>query len=440
MSDLTQIKTRERSAILRSLAAGVVPKIGLHWIQVGRKRELEALIADLMLIEDGGAAVRFAVGPFGSGKTFFLNLVRTVAIERKFVVLNADMTLDRRLYSTGGHARALYTELIQNMSTRTRPEGGAMPGLVERFVADLARGDSAALKSTAMEEEISSRLRPLLELTHGSNFVRVLARYVEGFCTHNDPLTQAAIRWLRAEYSTKTEAREDLGVRDIIQDSQLFDMLRVWGKFVSIAGYSGLLVNLDEMVVLSERLNNSASREKNYEVLLQILNACLQGNISNIGFCFAGTDSFLSDRRRGLFSYEALATRLADNTFALDGCTDMNSPVIRLEPLVLEDLYVLLERISVIHGANQTRGTLIGHDGIVSFMTYCERRLGAQHFLTPRDTVKQFVGLLNVMEQNPNVSLGNLLGDDAVDETSTSGGDDSPLNEPGEDGLTRFRL
>jgi len=432
------IKPREKTAILQSLAAGVVPKIGLHLIQVGRKRELEALIANLMAIEDGGAAFRFVVGPFGSGKTFFLNLVRTVAIERKFVVLQADITLERRLHSTGGHARALYTELIQNMSTKAKPEGGAMPGLVERFISDIHREMGASSDAAALEKEIGKRLQPLLDMTHGSNFVRVLARYVEGFASRNDTLTNAAVRWLRAEYTTKTEARGDLGVRDIVEDAHLFDMLKLWASFIRIVGYKGLFVNIDEMVVLSERLNNAASRDKNYEVILQMLNACLQGNVCGLGCCLAGTDSFLSDRRRGLFSYEALATRLADNPFATAGAADMKGPVIKLDPLTREDLFVLLERIARVHAGSDEAKPLVDHDGIMKCMTFCEKRLGAQHFLTPRDTVKQVVGLLNVMEQNPGRSLESFL---QIDEPPAAPQQPAKLDGPQDtDSLAKFKL
>ena len=432
------IKPRERTAILQSLASGVVPKVGLHHVQVGRKRELEALLSDLSRIEEGGAAIRFIIGRFGSGKSFFLNLVRTVALERKFVVLQADITLDRRLHGTGA-AVALYTEMINNMATRAKPEGGAAPGIVERFVSEIYNEVSANPASGPAEQIIAKRLQPLLEMTHGTNFVRVMAKYVEGFATHNDNLTNAATRWLRGEYKTRTEARQDLNVRDIIEDNHLYDVLKLWGAFLRIAGYKGIFVNVDEMVVLSERLNNGPARVKNYEIILQILNDCLQGRVEGIGFCFAGTEEFLSDRRRGLYSYEALSTRLADNPFAKDA-VDMNQPVVRLQSLTKEELYVLLERIATVQSGGEEGKLLIKHDDIVKFLAFCEQRLGAEHFLTPRDTVKQFVGLLNVLEQNPAKTLDMLLQSESMKpvvvspDTAATGADD------GDDALAKFTL
>lgn len=429
------IKPRERTAILQSLAAGVVPKIGLHHIQVGRKQELETLISDLRNIEDGTATIRFVIGRFGSGKSFFLNLIRTVALERNFVVLQGDITVERRLYSTGGHAKALYTALIQNMSTRAKPEGGAMPGVVEKFVIDIHNQVGAGASLDAVENSIKKQLSPLLNLTHGTNFVRVMARYVEGFSNHNDDLINSATRWLRGEYGTKTEARQDLDVRDIIQDSHIYDMIKLWAAFVRLAGYRGLFVNFDEMVVLSERLNDKKARCKNYEIILQILNDCLQGQVDGLGFCFAGTEDFLSDKKRGLYSYEALATRLADNPFTTSEIIDTKGTVVRLQPLSREDLYVLMDRILAVHASGNQGKCLMDHEGIVKFMNFCEHRLGATYFMTPRDAVQQFVSLIRVLEQNPSKTVDDFLKTEVPNNEAPAGTHDLDNKE-----LFKFKL
>lgn len=392
-------------------------------------------------LEEGGAAVRFVIGRFGSGKSFFLNLVRTVTLERRLVVLQADVTIDRRLHGNNA-ALAMYTELLNNMSTRAKPEGGALSGLIERFVTDIHSENAANASSGALESAVIKRLQPLLNMTHGSSFVRVIARYVEGFATQNDALTNSAMRWLRGEYKTRTEARTDLAVRDIVEDENLYDMLKLWGRFVRLAGYRGLVVNIDEMVVLSERLNNGPARTKNYEIVLQMLNDCLQGGVEGLSFCFAGTEEFLSDTRRGLFSYEALATRLADNPFTKNGAVDLNSPVIRLMPLTREDLFVLLERIALVQADGDAGKMLVGQDGMIKFMKFCERRLGSEHFLTPRDTVKQFTGLLNVLAQNPDQSLESLLSAEAAEPRPApavvQSSQTSSIND--EDELVKFTL
>lgn len=407
---MTAIAPRERTAILQSLGAGVVPAVGLHHLQVGRKDEVEALIRDLQIVEDGGAAVRFIVGRYGSGKTFFLNLIRNVALQRKHVVLQADITTDRRLYSTGGEARALYSELIRNLSTRSRPEGNALPNLVEKWVGDL---DHTVRASGGTDDDVQQaivkNLRPLQELVSGFDFAAVMAKYYEGFRSHNDDLQGSALRWLRGEYSTKTEAREALGVRTIIDDALFYDYLKLWAGFVRLAGYKGLLVNIDELVVLSHRLSNTTSRNKNYEAMLRIINDCLQGRAQGVAFTFAGTDECVEDRRRGLFSYEALATRLASNRFAVDGRQDWSSPVIKLQSLRPEDCFVLLGKLRFIHASGEEAKFLISDEGIAAYLRDCSERMGAAYFQTPRDSVKDFVNLLNILDQDRTLTWQSVL-------------------------------
>lgn len=406
----TAIKARERNAILQSLRAGVVPRIGLQHIQVGRKDEINAVLADMSTIADGGATIRFIIGRFGAGKSFFLNLARIVALEKKFVVAQADITPDRRLHATGGQARSLYAELMRNLAIRTKPEGGALPSIVEKWVSNIdyemrtkGAADADILKA------IPERLAPLQELVSGYDFAWVVRRYFEGFVTRNDGLMAAAVRWLRAEYSTKTEARQDLDVRSIIDDASVYDYLKLFAAFVRMAGYAGLLINLDEMGVLSHRLNNQQARNANYEMILRILNDCLQGSVSGIGFIFAGTDAFLDDKRRGLSSYEALATRLADNTFATGTLHDYSSPVIRLDNLTPEDLYVLLHNIRNVFACGDQSRWLIPDEAIIAFLDRCAQTLGAQFYCTPRDAVKAFVGFLSVLEQNAGTSWQSVL-------------------------------
>lgn len=398
----TPIREKERAAILSSLGAGVVPSIGLQHVQVGRKAEVNALLSDLQRVEDGGAAVRFVVGRFGAGKSFFITLIQAVALERRHVVMRADITTDRRLNGSGGVARALYAELAKNTATRSKPKGGSLGSLVERWVSDVAhevttRGGA----DDDVHRAIAEKLKPLQDLVSGYDFAAVLSAYYRGFSEHNPELQTAAIRWLRAEYGTKTEARQDLGVRSIIDDDSFYDYLKLMGAFVRVAGYKGLVVCLDELVVLSHRLNNRQARDRNYEAILRILNDCLQGAVEGLCFIFAATDDCVTDRRRGLFSYEALATRLAANRFVSDQLVDFSGPVVRLANLTPEDCFVLLHNIRRVFARAQNEEAILPEDGIVAYLESCQRRMGAAYFQTPRETIKDFVGLLNVLEQNP---------------------------------------
>lgn len=404
------IKARERTAIIQSLRAGVVPRIGLHHIQVGRRDEIQAMLKDLENIEQDSSAVRFVVGPFGSGKTFFLNLIRTLAQQKNLLVAQADITTERRLQATGGQARALYAELMNNLSSRSKPEGNALSSVVERWVADI---DHKVRSQNGDDDDvhraIQQALLPLQELVSGYDFARVLGKYYEGFRNNEPQLQLAALRWLRAEYPTKTEARQDLGVRSIIDDANFYDYLKLMSAFVRQAGYNGLLINLDEMGVLTHRLTNSQARATNFEAILRIVNDCLQGTTSGIGFIFSGTTEFLEDRRRGLFSYGALATRLADSHFVTGDTKDFASPVIRMQNLSPEDLFVLLHNIRHVFASGEQDAYLIDDEGIAAFMTYCARHLGAEYFRTPRDSVRQFVALLSMLEQDPTKTLNELL-------------------------------
>jgi len=412
---MAKITTREREAVLRSLAAGVVPAIGLQHIQVGRLDEVGAIVKDLDQIAENAATARFIVGRYGSGKTFFLHLVRNVALQRRFVVIEADITTDRRLHGTGGKAQGLYSELMRNLATRAKPEGGALANLVERWAGDV---DHEVRSKGGGDEEVKrefvSALRPLQEHVAGFDFCAVLTKYYEGFLTHNQPLQDSALRWLRGEYSTKTEARQDLGVRSIIDDDSWYDYVKLFAAFCQIAGYAGLVVSVDELVVLSHRLANAGARNNNYEAILRIINDCMGGRAAGVGFLFAGTEDCIEDRRRGLCSYEALATRIRGNAFATGSLKDFSSPLIRLENLTPEDCFVLLANLRRVHSMDDPAKQLISDEGIATFLDFCHKRIGAAYFQTPRETIKSFIGLLRVLEQNPQKTWQDLLTPDAA--------------------------
>ncbi|WP_425619076.1 ATP-binding protein [Anatilimnocola sp. NA78] len=435
-----KIPVRERTAIIQSLKAGVVPAIGLPYIQVGRKEEVEALVKDLQIVEEGSSTVRFIVGRFGSGKTFFLNLIRNVALQRKFLVLQADITTDRRLYGTGGEGRALYAELMRNLATRAKPEGGALQSCVERWVGEIDHEvKSAGGNAEDTRGQITKRLRGLQDLVSGFDFATVMTKYYDGYHNHNDDLQDKALRWFRGEYGTKTEARDALGVRTIIDDSNSYDYLKLWAAFARLAGYKGLLVNIDELVVLSHRLTNTTARNKNFEAILKIINDCLQGRAEGLCFLFAGTDECIEDKRRGLYSYEALQTRLAPNRFASDDRRDYSTPVIKLQNLSPEDCYVLLSNVRAVFAGGDVAKQLIPDEGIVGYLQDCQQRMGAAYFQTPRDTVRDFVNLLGILEQNASTKWQDLLRSKEFVSLTDYSKEPNEKSAPGSD-LSEFNL
>ncbi|WP_122421738.1 ATP-binding protein [Pseudomonas viridiflava] len=431
---MSTIRARDRDAVIQSLRAGVVPRVGQHLIQVGRVGELDALIKDINRLAEGGSAFRIVIGEYGAGKTFFLNLVRGIAMERKLVTMHADLNPDRRLHASGGQARSLYAELAKNMSTRTKPDGGALQGIVEKFISQAKT--EAKSKGIESEAVIRQYLAELTEMVNGYDFAEVIAAYCRGFEDGNEQLKADAIRWLRGEFTTKTDARAALGVRTCIDDASIYDQLKLLSRFVRLAGFGGLMVCLDELVNLY-KLANTQARNANYEQILRILNDSLQGSTDGLGFVLGGTPEFLMDTRRGLYSYPALQSRLTENTFAKAGYVDLSGPVIRLTSLTPEDFYVLLQNLRNVYASGDPEKYLLPDEALPIFIDHCGQRLGEAYFRTPRTTITAFINLLAVLEQNPGTHWRTLL--DAVEIARDDGGR-SDLDVEADDELTSFRL
>ncbi|WP_434043921.1 MULTISPECIES: ATP-binding protein [Sorangium] len=426
MNNVVRIRPKERDAILQSLRAGVVPRNGQQHIQVGRAAEVKALVSDIERIGDGGSSVRFIIGEYGSGKTFFLHLVRSIALEKRLVAIHADLGPDRRLQGTGGQARSLYTELMRNAATRSKPDGGALASVVERFITSAL--EKAREHGVSPELVIRERLQTLSELVGGYDFAEVISAYWRGHDTGNETLKSDAVRWLRGEFSTKTDAKAALGVRTIVDDANWYDMLKLLARFVRQAGYAGLFVCLDELVNLY-KLANTKSRSANYEQILRLLNDCLQGTAEGLGFVLGGTPEFLLDTRRGLYSYQALQSRLAENMFTKGGLVDFTGPVLRLANLTPEDLYILLGKLRLVYASGDPAQYVLPDDGLAAFMNHCSKRIGDAYFRTPRNTITAFVNLLAVLDQNRGASWTELVG--TVDITPDSNPDLAHL--PGEE-------
>jgi hypothetical protein len=402
-----KIRSKERDAIIQSLKSGVTPKVGIQHIQVGRGNELKALIKDIDRVTEGGSAFRLIIGEYGSGKTFFLSVVRAIALERKLVSVNADLSPDRRIHASSGQARNLYSELMRNMSTRNKPDGNALTSVVEKFITEARKeADNTSKEITTV---IHERLASLSELVGGYDFAKVIEAYWTGHETDNEQLKNNAVKWLRAEYATKTDARKDLGIRSIISDASFYDSLKLMSLFVRQAGYEGLLVNLDEMVNLY-KLNSTQARVSNYEQILRILNDCLQGSAEYLGFLLGGTPEFLLDPRKGLYSYEALQSRLAGNTFAKQaGVIDYSSPALHLASLTPEELFILLKNLRHVFASGDESLYLVPDKSLKAFLVHCSQTIGDAYFRTPRNTIKAFLDMLAVIDQNPSISWDSLI-------------------------------
>ena len=424
MQEEVKVPRRIAAAIINSLKGGVVPRIGLPYITVGRETEIQALLHDLALIADGGASFRFLVGRYGAGKSFLIQTIRTHAMGENFVVADADLSPERRLQGGQGQGLATYRELIRNLSTKTRPEGGALSLILERWVRNLQQ--RCACQGTSLDpadaliSESRAFLAPMKELVHGFDFAQVLERYVQATIEEDDELKSYVAKWLRGEYRTKTESRNELGVNSCITDDSWYDYLKLLAEFLTGAGYKGLLVMIDELVNLY-KIPNSITRQNNYEKILTMYNDTLQGKAHHLGIIMGGTPQSIEDRRRGVFSYEALRSRLAQGRFAQEGLTDMLAPVIHLNPLTHEELLVLIEKLAAIHAGYFEYEQTLTEDDLVKFLQIEFGRVGADSHLTPREVIRDFIELLDIVCQNPHVDIAQLLESDSFSYAQPSG-------------------
>ena len=417
MTQQQKVPRRIASVIINSLKGGVVPRVGLPYITVGREAEIAALLHDLDLVADGGASFRFLVGRYGSGKSFLLQTIRNHAMGRNFVVCDADLSPERRLHGTKGQGLATYRELISNLSTKTRQEGGALTLVLERWISNiqaqvsmasgLAPNDPAF--ADEVERAIMAQIQQLQELVHGFDFARLLTMYWRAHLEGDDETKANVIRWFRAEYRTKSEARADLGVNIIISDDDWYDYLKLFAAFFKGAGYEGLIILIDELVNLY-KIPNAVSRQYNYEKILTMYNDTLQGKARYLGIIMGGTPQSIEDRRRGLYSYEALRSRLAQGRFASEGLADLLAPVIRLQPLTYEELLVLTEKLADIHAGLFGYERTMTENDLITFLQLEYGRVGADTHLTPREVIRDFVELLDILYQTPTLTIEEVLG------------------------------
>lgn len=416
MSEEVKVPRRIAAVILNSLKGGVVPRIGLPYITVGREIEIQALLHDLDLIADGGASFRFLVGRYGSGKSFLIQTIRTHSMGENFVVADADLSPERRLQGGQGQGLATYRELIRNLSTKTRPEGGALALVLDRWVKNIQRkaaeecgSSSGTVYAQKFHGVLETFLNPLCELVHGYDFSAVLKKYAFAFAEEDAEAKAYVVKWLRGEYRTKTEARRELGVNACIADDSWYDYLKLLAEFLTGAGYKGLVVMIDELVNLY-KIPNSVTRQNNYEKILTMYNDTLQGKARHLGIIMGGTPQSIEDRRRGVYSYEALRSRLTQGRFAGEGLSDMLAPVIRLNPLTYEELLVLIEKLAEIHAGYFEYERSLSEDDLISFLQIEFGRVGSDSHLTPREVIRDFIELLDIVYQNPGVSISTLLG------------------------------
>jgi len=424
-----KIPKRIASAVINSLKGGVVPRIGLPYVTVGRKREIDALLSDVEVIADGGASFRFIVGAYGSGKSFLLQTIRNYVMDKGFVVADADLSPERRLQGTRGQGLATYKELIRNLATKTKPEGGALSAVLDKWISsvmtavvteDFLTPDTPEF-NRAVEKRIYTVTSGLSELVHGFDFAKILTMYYKAYVCDEDETKAMVLKWFRGEYSTKSEAKSELGVNIIITDDDWYEYIKLFAMFFRLAGYSGMLIFIDELVNIY-KIPNTITRQYNYEKILTMYNDTLQGKAQHLGIIMCGTPQCIEDTRRGIYSYDALRSRLQEGKFSTEGLSDMLSPVIRLQALTSEEMLVLTEKLTAIHADLYGYEPAITDDDRILFIKIEYGRIGADSKITPREVIRDFIEVLNIVYQNPGVKVAELLGSE--DFTYASSTDD----------------
>ena len=411
-----KIPKRIAQTLMNSLKGGVVPRVGLSYITVGRKAEIDALLHDVDIIADGGASFRFIVGKYGSGKSFLLQTIRNYVMAKNFVVVDADLSPERRLQGTRGQGLATYKELIRNMSTKTKPEGGALSLILDRWISNVQQQvmEQEGISPTdpglqpRVEKKIAATIYSLNEMVHGFDFARLLTLYYQAYRNGDDETKAKVLKWFRGEYPTKTEARGELGVNIVITDDDWYEYLKLFAAFLKQAGYAGMLVLIDELVNIY-KIPNAITRQYNYEKILTMYNDAMQGKAQHIGFLLGGTPQCMEDPRRGVYSYEALRSRLAEGHFSGEH-TDLMSPVIRLLPLTNEEMLILIEKLADIHAGLYEYPQIVTQQDMVDFIEIEFGRIGADSHITPREVIRDFIEVLDILYQNPKLKVKALLG------------------------------
>ena len=414
-----KIPRRIAQTLINSLKGGVVPRVGLQYVTVGRTQEIDALLRDVEIITDGGASFRFIMGKYGSGKSFLLQTIRNYVMAKNFVVLDADLSPERRLQGTRGQGLATYKELVRNMSTKTKPEGGALSLILDRWISNVQQevmvesqlGMTDPALTKLVEKKISSVIYSLNEMVHGFDFARLLTLYYQAHVSGDDETKAKVLKWFRGEYNTKTEARQELGVNIVITDDDWYEYLKIFAAFLKQAGYAGMLVLIDELVNIY-KIPNAITRQYNYEKILTMYNDAMQGKAQHIGFILCGTPQCMEDPRRGVYSYEALRSRLAEGHFSTEH-KDLLSPVIRLLPLTNEEMLILIEKLADIHAGLYEYKQIVAQQDMVDFIEIEFSRIGADTHITPREVIRDFIEVLDIIYQNPGMKVRTLLGSES---------------------------
>ncbi len=412
MNMVAEVPRRTLVTLMNALSSGVVPRRGLEYIAVGRKKETETFVNDLEDTAAGGGAFRFLSGRFGNGKSFMTQMIRNYAMDKGFVVMDADLSINRRLTGSKREGLNTYRELVKNTAVRTRPDGGSMEPILQNWIQDIADAvseeegiDSDDVSSDAIAKRMRSATSSMSCLQNYQDFIKALTDYCKGFRAGDEDIY--ALKWLKGECELKTESRKNIGINNLIDDSNWYDFIKLWAELSARLGYKGLVVFFDEAVVLY-KLQNKASRSNNYERLLTMFNDIMQGKSSHLSMYVCGTPEFIEDSNRGLYSYEALRSRLISGRFE-NGYDNYLGPVINLRPLTNEEIFVLLRTIRDLHAQRYGYESGVTDEMLERYLKVVLASVISTSMITPREITRDLIGLLDTMHQNPQTRFDDMI-------------------------------
>ena len=414
------VPTRIANILINALKGGVVPRVGLEYITVGRTQEIKTILHDIEMIEEGSASFRFIVGKYGSGKSFLLQTIRNYATAKGFAVVDADLSPERRFAGTKGQGLATYKELIKNLSTKSKLDGGALPLILEKWISGIQASvkEGSDAQGSEFDKLVEKRIYAVAEslegMINGFEFAKAVVTYWNAYKQNDTSTKSNVLKWFRGEYPSRREAKTDLDINFIVNDETWYDFLKIFAAFLVGAGYKGLLVIIDELVNIF-KIPNSITRANNYEKILTMYNDVLQGKAHHIGFLMGGTPQCLEDKYKGVYSYEALRSRLAEGHFASLEIKDLSAPIIRLSMLSQEEMYILVEKLRDIHGQLYSYTPSLSHEDLLYFLTVEYNRVGAKTHITPREIIRDFIELINILHQNPQMSVREILGSNSFE-------------------------
>ncbi|MBU5427676.1 ATP-binding protein [Tissierella pigra] len=414
-----RVNPKEADNIIKALEGGVVPRRGIQHLLVGRNEEVQEIISILESITQGGSDIRFWIGDFGSGKSFMLRTIESIAVQKNFVVSTVDLTPTRRFYSSDGKAKSLYNEIINNIVIQTSQDGNAINTIIEewinRIITNISERDNIPINQLLMIENKKIVENEILNITSCFKSVglsyelgQAISKYYEGIAEDNKVLKLKALRWIRGDIDTRTESKRELGIERIINDDNWYDAIKNLAELFSDIGYSGFVVNFDEAVNLY-KLPMAQTRERNYEKILNIFNECKSNTARGLFINFGATRKTIFDEHRGMSSYGALKGRLGSDGNLNSRLINTNKTALLLKPLTVEEIYTLLDNLNSIYNIHYRKNISMTTENIQIYMEEQLNRPGAAEFLTPRAVIKDYLEVLDLIRQNPDEEIESIV-------------------------------